>query len=785
VKNLSPAGPDSFARVLEVELEEIAERRARAGVPIGALASGPRSAGELDLVGLSVSGGGIRSASFSLGVLQAFERAGSFREFDYISTVSGGGYIGAAMSAMLNEPESAAFPFAKSRSHDSTALAYFRSRINYLNPGALLDTIRLPALILRGILLNVLALTPWLLLAVSLTDLAYVLLYNAELFDYLSWIPLVLGLPFLALLTTFPLAARFGRRGRAFRERYDRAFAATLVLAALGFVAHALGFLVIWAVEQPSESLRDVWARFRVPFLLVLGALPLGYVTLRALAPRAAAKLRRLSLYGTGALVPLLLFGAYVLLCIHRIEPPYLDTRLMADLDRASKGSALSEAASKALEKRGIVLAKGERVSRCRNDDRYNIETYKGECWVVPGEGQIDHLLGLWRGKLALDELHFRVVLNHKKTEDQLFIGLSLLVFLLYFFALDANSLSLHGFYRDCLSRMLLFRVRADGSVEPLDDLKLSSLKPGKTGAPYPLLNATLNVQGATDSALRYRKGVSFVFSPRFLGSTVTGYAPSAAMESADPELSLASAMAISAAAAGPNMGSFTQGPLRLLLTLCNLRLGYWLPNPRRVAAGEAPRKRPGPRHVLLEAFGLINANRRYVNVSDGGHFENLGVYELLRRQCRLIVAIDGEEDMQGQFNGLVTLMRIARIDLGVSITADLTALRKMGGPFSERHWLWATIHYSSPDGSEALGHLLYIKASLSGDESEHIRAYHARSPAFPHEPTVDQFFDENQFESYRALGEHIGERSIEDSHLLEKLREIRRSAAAAHELTA
>ena len=216
-----------------------------------------------------------------------------------------------------------------------------------------------------------------------------------------------------------------------------------------------------------------------------------------------------------------------------------------------------------------------------------------------------------------------------------------------------------------------------------------------------------------------------------------------------------------------------------------NYGLGYWLPNPRRVAGGEAPRKRPGPRHVLLEAFGLINANRRYVNVSDGGHFENLGVYELLRRQCRLIVAIDGEEDMQGQFNGLVTLMRIARIDLGVSITADLTALRKMGGPFSERHWLWATIHYSSPDGSEALGHLLYIKASLSGDESEHIRAYHARSPAFPHEPTVDQFFDENQFESYRALGEHIGERSIEDSHLHEKLREIRRSAALAHDLTA
>jgi hypothetical protein len=783
LEKASSVEPDGFARVLEIELAEIAERRARAGVPVGALEAGRDSAEELDLIGLSVSGGGIRSASFSLGVLQAFERADAFRHFDYISTVSGGGYIGAAVSAMLNEPKAPAFPFAKSRSRDTTALAYFRSRINYLNPGALLDTVRLPALILRGILLNILALTPWLLLSVALTDLVYTVIYNANGLRYPSYIPLAFCLPFLVLLITFPLVARFGRRGRAFRERYDRAFAGTLVAAGLGFVFHPLCRVVIWAVELRKEDFwSTLYARFGFPTLLVLGGLPLAYVAIRALVPRAAGKLRGLLLLATGAIVPVLLFGAYLLLCIHRIKSPYLEPSLIDQLDEASKGAQLSDEAKDSLRDHGVKLATGAPIRTCsRRDTRH--KDYE-KCWLVADKRGFDHAL-VKRGRgLTFDELHFGTVFDHEDPDDQIFIVLSLVVFVLYFFALDANALSLHGFYRDCLSRMLLFRVRPDGQVEPLDDLKLSALTPGTTGAPYHLLNATLNVQGATDTALRYRKGVSFIFSPRFIGSTVTGYASSSAMESADPELSLASAMAISAAAAGPNMGSFTQGPLRLLLTLCNLRLGYWLPSPRRVAVGGAPGKRPGPRHVLLEALGAINANGRYVNVSDGGHFENLGVYELLRRRCRLIVAIDGEEDTQGQFNGLVTLMRIARIDLGVSISADLTSLRRMSGAFSERHWLWARIHYSLPDGSEMLGHLLYIKASLSGDESEHIRAYHARSPAFPHEPTVDQFFDENQFESYRALGEHIGERSIEDSEFLAKLREIRNAGVVTRGLT-
>jgi len=755
-----------FDRVLQGELAEIAARRVRAGVPVGALGQGASGSHDLDLVGLSLSGGGIRSASFSLGVLQALERADALRELDYLSTVSGGGYIGASLSAMANQPDYKEFPFAKSRSHDSPALVHFRSRINYLNPGALIDVVRLPALVLRGILLNILALTPWLLLAVLLTELAYVVIYNSGWFRYFSAIPLLLCAPFLALLITFPLVARFGRRGRAFRERYDRSFAGTLVLAGFGLVSYLVSTMVVWAVELPKEALaRTLHGAAGRAAPMVIGALLLAYVLIRALAPGAAGKLRGLLLYGAGALVPLLFLGVYLGLCIVRINSPFFEGSWAEHLKRASDGAALPPEVRDGLAKRGVELANAPRVARCPNKER---------CWVVPDERGFEFRLIEREGKLAFEDLKFLIVFDQRNRNDHAFLALSLVVFLLYFFALDANSLSLHGFYRDCLSRMLLFRARPDGGVEPLDELRLSSLKPSETGAPYPLINATLNVQGATDAALRYRKGVAFTFSPRFIGSSATGYAPTAVMEAADPELTLASAMAISAAAAGPNMGSFTQRPLTLLLTLCNLRLGYWLPNPKRVATGNGPRKRPGPRHLLLEAFGAVNAGRSYVNVSDGGHFENLGAYELLRRRCRLIVVVDGEEDAQCQFNGLVTLMRLARIDLGVSISADLSDLRRTRGAFSERHWLWATLHYSLPDGREMLGHLLYVKASLSGDEPEHIRAYHARSPTFPHESTVDQFFNENQFESYRALGEHVGERALEDGRLLEKLRELR-----------
>jgi hypothetical protein len=178
-----------------------------------------------------------------------------------------------------------------------------------------------------------------------------------------------------------------------------------------------------------------------------------------------------------------------------------------------------------------------------------------------------------------------------------------------------------------------------------------------------------------------------------------------------------------------------------------------------RSSFGEQFRWRVPPRALLREVLGRLDETYRWVNVSDGGHIENLAGIELLRRRCRYVVIGDGEEDPGHRFNGLATLVRTARIDLGIHVEIDLDALRLDERGLSARHWAVGKIHY--PGESEP-GHLLYLKSSMTGDEDEVIREYRRGQPSFPHEPTADQSFDEAQFEAYRSLGQHIGEEALE-----------------------
>ena len=161
--------------------------------------------------------------------------------------------------------------------------------------------------------------------------------------------------------------------------------------------------------------------------------------------------------------------------------------------------------------------------------------------------------------------------------------------------------------------------------------------------------------------------------------------------------------------------------------------------------------------YFLSELFGFIDEKRKYLNVSDGGHIENLGLYELLQRKCKFIVAIDGEADPDMQFGGLITLIRFAEIDLGIDIEIDPGDLKKTSSGFSRAHFALGKIRYPQTDGGKPqTGFLLYIKSSLTGNESQPIQEYGFKNPTFPHETTADQFFNEAQFEAYRALGYHM-----------------------------
>ncbi len=165
------------------------------------------------------------------------------------------------------------------------------------------------------------------------------------------------------------------------------------------------------------------------------------------------------------------------------------------------------------------------------------------------------------------------------------------------------------------------------------------------------------------------------------------------------------------------------------------------------------------PQVLLREMTMRLDEKRDFVNLSDGGHIENLATIELLRRRCKLIVIGDGECDPQMHFTGLATLLRTARIDLGIHIDINLDELRLDAGQLSAAHLVVGQIIYP---GDKERGYLLYLKSSCTGDEDEVVGQYRHRSPTFPHETTADQFFNEGQFEAYRALGEHIGEQAIE-----------------------
>jgi hypothetical protein len=191
--------------------------------------------------------------------------------------------------------------------------------------------------------------------------------------------------------------------------------------------------------------------------------------------------------------------------------------------------------------------------------------------------------------------------------------------------------------------------------------------------------------------------------------------------------------------------------------------------------------------YLLRELFGIADEKNRFVNVSDGGHFENLGIYELVRRRCKVIIASDAECDELLQFGSLGNLVRVCETDFGAKIEIDVSAIRQQKNGFSLAHCSVGKITYSN--GST--GYLIYLKASVSGDEDVGVTQYRSVHPSFPHETTADQFFSEDQFESYRKLGQHVVRTSLRGGNqpgdhpvaIAEKLADVLAPAGCASEV--
>jgi hypothetical protein len=375
----------------------------------------------------------------------------------------------------------------------------------------------------------------------------------------------------------------------------------------------------------------------------------------------------------------------------------------------------------------------------------------------------------------------------------------------------DVNQFSMHLFYRNRLVRCYLGasnKGRAPNrftGFDRTDDLHLKDLIATKNyDGPYPILNASLNLVKGKDLAFQERKAESFVMTPLYCGYDVWleeqdspimrgermrsdrgtketpsvlrrwlgildhyGYRPTENYAFpppfTGPDLGLA--MGISGAAASPNMGSYSSTPVAFLMTVFNVRLGQWLGNPRNRRTYRRATPIFGLPYLVNELLAGTDDESAYVYLSDGGHFENMALYELVKRRCGLIIVCDAEADGGYGFGGIGNAIRKCRIDLGIDICLDVSEIapKKSSKP-SKKHCSVGQIHYEQVDMNAPMGTIIYFKASLTDDEPTDVKNYKKTSVAFPHESTIDQWFSESQFECYRKLGYHEVVTSLQPS---------------------
>ena len=374
---------------------------------------------------------------------------------------------------------------------------------------------------------------------------------------------------------------------------------------------------------------------------------------------------------------------------------------------------------------------------------------------------------------------------------DQLVIwmlALAALAFILQW-RVDVNVFSLGPLYRNRLLRCYLGASRQTERRPHLftgfdrdDDIGLANLSglattagPSLPQRPYPIINTAINLTTGQKLAWQQRKAGSFVFTPLYCGyqmpeegsSRWSGrycathdYVSGPASPAKRGSIALSNAVTISGAAASPNAGYHSSPTVAFLLTVFSVRLGSWFQNPRRPDIWRKPGPSPSLKPLLSELLGMSNYRSDFVYLSDGGHFENLGIYELVRRRCRFIVACDAGCDPKSTFEDLGNAIRKCRIDLGVDIEIDTSAMLPLGEQGHSLHsCALGVLRYDRINPTAGVGYLLYIKATVCGSEPQDVAQYRSAHPQFPHQTTADQFFDEPQFESYRRLGLHIGDK--------------------------
>jgi hypothetical protein len=825
------------------------------------------------LMGLCFSGGGIRSATFNLGVLQGLARRGMLPHFHYLSTVSGGGYIGSWLISWIkragmntNEVAARLSPGIVPDPADPLLrpIEFLRKFSNYLTPKTGLfsvDTWVLGVVWLRNTLLNLLILLPALLAVLFLPRLLEISAFHIRnapssfppflpcvQLAIVVWVISLIAINLrdqdgprpestgwyarpwwirnLIVLPLFPvawgLALALGLRANSLGKWQYETIAllgAALALVILVVIRYpqnfkanasrpgpALFWVVVAMISIPLafggaglltalglKSVFSNWLRIEHEVAavtvwgapLVILAIFLLIVLLMGLVGRnlpitATIWLGRLKTH-------MVMYGVIWVVWVGiAMYGPWISNQLWTKGHGWIKLPAIAAWAWTTLK--SVLAGNDARSSTPKPGDW---KTMSGFYLTV---GPYVFILGLMLALSSVARIAFQGLGNYLPSSHFQWLkahpwmwgtligfGLSIGLAWLLSFCIDVNEFSMNTFYRTRLARCYLGatndkrRPMPFTGYDPDDDSNslASFMNDGQENhydGPYPIFNGTLNLVHGEELAWQERKGASFVFTPDLCGyetpwdSTTdphafrnlhfVGYRETKDYAYRPVGMHLATPMSISGAAVSPNMGFFSGAATAFLMTLFNVRLGWWLGNPRHKKTWKKGGPTQGLAYLVKELLGLTDDRAGFVYISDGGHFENLAIYELVRRRCRYIVACDAEEDENFSFQGLGNAIRKCREDFGVEIDINVDQIKpdpKTGR--SRAHCAVGKVYYPDQPG---WGYLVYLKASLVGDEPEDVLEYRVKHSAFPHQSTADQWFTESQFESYRRLGLHI-----------------------------
>lgn len=782
-------------------------------------------------VGLALSGGGIRSATFALGVLQTLAQRNLLSSVRYLSTVSGGGYIGTFLAAAYQrrkgpEGPGAAVEDMLTAFPESREMRWLRDCGRYLAPTGASSNWLAGAVLLRNWLTVLLVLAPaaFLLSFLGITLSSLVLYGLSALSTVDSFFPALLYqhsplwvLPLLVLLAwALPSSLAYWFINQGHRDSLGPAKVAGIWV--LGLEGGGAFALVLWRGQhlETLELLGGALALTVLVYLVVARGKP-------PWVPDTDGIVRnRMSVSLRNALF-LAVTTAVMALC---------DT-LGRAVDRVGFDAVASAIATVASVAGGFILSTHRVLAQLGGDSGQRkprhlplgaIATLVGVALAVFGAGLVSAASYWLLGKLGSGAWRpggFHFVLKLGELGIATFISFVWLLVVAQF-PVFVNASSLHPFYAARLTRAYLGATNAKrwqagtemhSLTEPVDgdQIRWRDYRPHEHGGPIHLVNVTVNE--TVDPRLREhqpdRKGMTLAIGPMGVSLAVRHHACwpwQAEAEAASerermstgghhvfsqgvlPEaetLNVGQWMAVSGAAVAPGLGGQTTWGYSFLLGLLNMRLGYWWDS--GVERKDHEKDRSSRPSWFIRAIGSAFPVHRFLvaeimsrfpgtaiprwYLSDGGHTENTGAYELIRRRLPFIIVSDAGADGTADFADIGNLTRMVRVDFGAEIDfldrAELDALlapeaAQYFGPltaFKEClcHGALGRITYS--EGTKEVSWLIVVKPSLVGDEPADLLHYKSQNEDFPQQSTGDQYFDDAQWESYRRLGQLVAGR--------------------------